>query len=222
MEELKMTNLTKMEQLLEGLKMIGGWQLEVIENAGLETDELEYIAEHVSDLDEFAKKIEDNDYRIYHVSHHSYSELAEQLETEGVLDIQHIIKDNDFYFDYDQLSHDMDYSGDWSEMAFNNAREIVDGHNDYIDHLSVELKERIKAYWEDMITDDDKQLIDDLHEWIMENEQTEEWKRDWMEEIVTCSDGEWLARYFDYETFGRDLVYDGQFYETENGFIEIL
>jgi antirestriction protein len=217
-----MTNLTKMEQLLEGLKMIGGWQLEVIENAGLETDELEYIAEHVSDLDEFAKKIEDNDYRVYQVSHHSYSELAEQLETEGVLEIQHIIKDNDFYFDYEQLSRDMDYSGDWSEMAWNDAREIVDGHNDYIDHLPTELQERIKAYWEDMITDDDKQLIDDLHEWIMENEQTEEWKQDWMYEIVECSDVEWLARYFDYEAFGRDLVYDGQFYETENGFIEIL
>jgi antirestriction protein len=43
-----------------------------------------------------------------------------------------------------------------------------------------------------------------------------------MEEIVNNSDVEWLARYFDYEAFGRDLVYDGQFYETENGFIEIL
>jgi antirestriction protein len=217
-----MTNLTKMEQLLEGLKMIGSWQLEVIENAGLEMDELEYIAEHVSDLDELAKKIEDNDYRVYQVSHHSYSELAEQLETEGVLEIQHIIKDNDFYFDYEQLRRDMDYSGDWSEMAWNSAREIVDGHNDYIDHLPLELQEKIKAYWEDMITDDDQQLIIDLHEWIMENEQTYEWEQEWMEEIVNCSDGEWLARYFDYEKFGRDLVYDGQFYETKRGFIEIL
>jgi hypothetical protein len=60
-----MTNANKMEQLLEGLKMIGGWQLDVIQDSGLEIDELEYMAEHVSDLDDFAKKIEDGDYRIY-------------------------------------------------------------------------------------------------------------------------------------------------------------
>lgn len=211
-----------MTNLLEGLKLTGGWQYDVLNESGLEIDELEYIMEHCSDLDELAKKIEDNDYRIYEVSHHSYSELAEQFEADGILDISHIIKDNDYYFDYAQLERDMDCSGDWSEMAWNSANEIIDGHSDYIDHLPVELQERVKSYWDDMITDDDKQLIDDLWEWIIENEQTNEWKRDLMEEWVINSDVEWLSRYFDYEAYGKDIVYDGSFYETEKGFIEVI
>jgi antirestriction protein len=217
-----MTNANKMEQLLEGLKMIGGWQLDVIQDSGLEIDELEYMAEHVSDLDELAKMIEDGDYRIYLTSHHSYSDLAEAMETEGLLDIGYIIKDNDFYFDYDQLERDMNYGGDWSEMAWREAEDIVNGHNDYIEHLPSELQEQIKEYWEDMTSDDDQQLINELHEWIMENEQTDEYKRNYMEELVACSEVEWLSNYFDYETYGRDLVYDGTFYETNRGFIEII
>lgn len=217
-----MTNTSKMEQLLEGLKMIGGWQLDVIQDSGLEIDELEYMAEHVSDLDDFAKKIEDGDYRIYLTSHHSYSDLAEAMETEGLLDIGYIIQDNDFYFDYDQLERDMNYSGDWSQMAWSEAEDIVNGHNDYIEHLPSELQEQIKEYWEDMTSDDDQQLINELHEWIMENEQTDEYKRNYMEELVACSEVEWLSNYFDYETYGRDLVYDGTFYETNRGFIEII
>jgi antirestriction protein len=217
-----MTKLTKMEQLLEGLKMIGGWQYDVITDSGLEIDELEYIQDHSYDLDEFAKKIEDGDYRLYHVSNHSYSELAQELENQGVLDIAHIVSGNDYYFNYEQLRRDMDYSGDWSEMAWNSASDIVNGHNDYIDHLPLELQEKIKAYWEDMITDDDQQLISELHDWIMEHEQTYEWEREWMEELVACSDSEWVSRYFDYEAYGKDLYTDGLFYETTNGFIEVL
>lgn len=217
-----MTNVSKMEQLLEGLKMIGGWQLDVIEDSGLDIDELEYMAEHAHDLDELAKMIEDGDYRIYPTLQHSYSDLAETMETEGILNIEYIIKDNDFYFDYDQLERDMYYGGDWSQMAWSDASEIVNGHNDYIEHLPSELQEQIKKYWEDMTSDDDQKLIDELHEWIMENEQTDEYKREYMEELVNNSDVEWLSRYFDYETYGRDLVYNGTFYETNRGFIEII
>lgn len=32
---------------------------------------------------------------------------------------------------------------------------------------------------------------------------------------------EWITNYFDYEAFGRDLSYDGQWIATENGFIEV-
>jgi antirestriction protein len=148
--------------------------------------------------------------------------LAQELENQGVLDIAHIVSGNDYYFNYEQLRRDMDYSGDWSEMAWNSASDIVNGHNDYIDHLPLELQEKIKAYWEDMITDDDQQLISELHDWIMEHEQTYEWEREWMEELVACSDSEWVSRYFDYEAYGKDLYTDGLFYETTNGFIEVL
>jgi hypothetical protein len=107
-------------------------------------------------------------------------------------------------------------------MAWNEASDIVNGHNDYIEYLPMDLQERIREYWEDMLTDDDNQLIDDVHCYILENIYDDNYRQEWMADMVDNSDAEWCSRYFDYEAYGRDVVMDGQFYETEKGFIEIL
>lgn len=213
------TTKTGMEQLLESLEFIGGWQWDVINDAGLEIDELEYIKDYCDDLDDFAKKIEDQDYRIYECN--GYAGLAEQMEQEGILDINYAIKDNDWYFNYDQLDRDMEYGGDWSEMAWNEASEILNGYNDYIAHLPKELQEKITDYWDDMLQDEND-LHDELQEYILENVYDNDYRRDYMEQLVENSDAEWCARYFDYEAYGKDVVYDGQFYETDRGYIEII
>lgn len=208
--------LTKMEQLLVGLELVGGWQFDVL--ADVDTEILEVLADHAGDLDALAQLVENQEYTIYSGCR-SMEDVVRQMENDGILDIQHTINGNDYYFDYDALDRDMDCGGEWSSMAYSNAEDIVNGHDNYIDHLPEELQERIRENW-DMLQDN-SDLINDVSDWIYEFEMDDDYRTDWMREKVGCSDNEWLARYFDYAAYGRDLEIEGTFEEISDGYIEI-
>ena len=178
------------------------------------SDVLEQVRENISLLDKVVNNIID------YYDMEIFSEIADNFDFEETLDI---LENEDIrvYYDIFEMA---DVAREFLEDT-DGVRYHADSYTDEDALLrDLYLGGDIAEYHYQRALDDaleDGLEPHEAHEIASNYEITDEDEQSYLEAVIECADKNFLTRYFDYESFGRDMYIDGTFYTTDSGIIEI-